>query len=97
MTREQAGEMYRLRKNFAKFEESDQYIFIRRIAATLGQRNTVKMEDFFIAPYKVYSEKKKYYLDFFASQKAVKVYSIYMEMLAIQNQRVILPSESKKP
>ena len=74
---------YRLRKDFAKFEENQNYPKVVKIANLFKACPHILMDDYFIAPYKVYSldtETSAYTLDFYASMKALGCYKQYMTM-----------------
>jgi hypothetical protein len=72
---------YRLRKDFDKFEQNPNYPKIRKISNIFKSCPHISMEDYFIAPYKVYTledEDMVYTLDFYASMKALGCYKQYM-------------------
>ena len=72
---------YRLRKDFEKFEENKNYPNIRKISNLFKACPHISLEDYFIAPYKVYTlddETSIYTLDFYGSMKALGCYKQYM-------------------
>ena len=72
---------YRFRKNFEKFEENPNYNNIRKVANLFKSCPHILLEDYFIAPYKVYQlddETSTYTLDFYGSMRALGCYKQYM-------------------
>jgi len=80
-------EPYRARKNFDDFEENKQYPNIKKIGNLFRSCPHVSMQDYFIAPYKVYEfdEGSIYTLDFYASRKALGCYKRYMAIKEMQS------------
>ena len=70
---------YKLRKDFNEFEKNKNYPYIQRIANMFRSCPHINLDDYFIAPYKVYTledEDMVYTLDFYRSMKALGCYKI---------------------
>ena len=68
--------------NFAetyKFEkDTENYVYVKKIAMLLANHQHINIEDFFNAPYEVYpDDANRVDLKFYTSLKATSVYSIY--------------------
>ena len=72
---------FRIRKNFKNFEDTDNYLFVKKIAMFLNKYKHVSVDDFFMAPYKTYSDTDYFELKFYTTQKAIKTYSLYVQSL----------------
>lgn len=82
------GQPYRLRKNFDTFEENVNYPKVHKVANLFKSCPHISLDDYFIAPYKVYSlddDTSVYTLDFYASMKALGCYKRYMEIKELAN------------
>lgn len=69
---------YKFKINFDGFEQSENFIYSNKVSNFLNRNISVNIEDFFEAPYFVYSDEKYFSLDFYTTQKAVKCYGMYM-------------------
>lgn len=79
---------YKLRKKFDDFEKNPNYVHIRRIANMFKACPHINMDDYFIAPYKVYTledEDMVYTLEFYKSLKALGCYKQYMVIKELSN------------
>ena len=76
-TRKVQKKPFQVRKNFEKFEEHPQYHFIKRIANFLSRYPDVRIEDYFSAPYSIYQDDSYFDLNYYASPKGIKAYSVY--------------------
>lgn len=72
---------FRLRQNFEDFENNPDYIYIKKIEYFLRQFPQIKIKHFFSAPYVLYKDVEYFDLKFFATQRAVKAYTVYMNQL----------------
>ena len=79
VSRTQAGQPFKYRKDFSDVDERIVLLTLK-LAAFFNQYKHVNLEDFFIAPFKIYPG-EKVYLEFYLTQKAIKVYTLYREML----------------
>lgn len=84
-----AGRPYRERKNFDDFENTHarEYTQIKKIGNMFRSCPHVSLDDYFIAPYKVYDldEGQSYTLQFYASMKALGCYKQYMVIKELCN------------
>jgi hypothetical protein len=79
---------YRLRNDFSKFEDNPNYSKIKKIGNMFKQCPHIVLEDYFMAPYKVYTledENMVYTLDFYNSFKALSCYKQYMYIQELTN------------
>jgi len=77
---------FTLRKDFSKFTETDpNYRFIKKLGAFFTKHPQVDMKVYFMAPFEIYKDGETYDLKFFASQKAIGLYSMFMKKLQEQS------------
>ena len=69
---------YKKRKNFEKINETTK-LCLKKLALFFINNKDVFPSNFFRAPYSIYSEDEFFDLKFYTSQKAIKVYKIFME------------------
>ena len=85
-SRTKQNKPYRIRKDFAKFDESEYYIYVRRLGLFFKKFQHIRIDNFFDAPYELYPEEDTLYdLKFYASSRGIKVYSLYMDHLDQSN------------
>lgn len=78
VTRRSQGKPYRKRENFDGFDESNNYVYIKKLSLFFSRYTHVDIEDFFKAPFEVYPTRDDTYdLSFYASRKALKIYTLY--------------------
>ena len=68
----------RFRNNFDNLAEKD-IVCVKKLSAFFYRYNHINLQDWFIAPYKVYSDSEYFDLHFFTTRKALKCYSMYMK------------------
>lgn len=71
---------FRIRKKFDGFDESPEYVYIKKIENIFRQLPQINWEWYFEAPYKIYKDQDYFDLKYFASQKAIKSYTLYIKM-----------------
>ena len=76
VTRSQAGQPFKLRKNWKGFESKPEYIYIKKLAYRLQKYDNINIDEYFKAPYKVYRDEMSYPLSFYVSMKAITCYKI---------------------
>lgn len=76
---------YKERLNFENFENEESFVHIKTLAVFFNKYSHIKIEDFFNAPYYVYSDNKPYNLKFYSTYNGVKVYNIYEKKLLTLN------------
>ena len=69
---------YRPRKNFEKVSETTK-LCLKKLAMLFLNNKEISPSNFFKAPYSIYSEDEFFDLKFYTTQKAIKVYKIYIE------------------
>jgi hypothetical protein len=87
MLAQSVGRPYKLRKNFEGFEDNKNYPYVRKISNMFKSCPHISLDDYFIAPYKVYEldEGQSYTLQFYASMKALGCYKQYMVIKELSN------------
>lgn len=87
VSRTQNNKPFRYRKNFEGFENEKNYLPVLRLKNFFLRHPQIKMEDYFLAPYIVFSSEKDSYYDlgFYNSQQAVKVYTMYNKKLLMED------------
>lgn len=86
--RQSQDKPYKLRKDFKDFEKNPNYPHIRKISNLFKSCPHISLDDYFIAPYKVYElddEDKVYTLQFYGSMKALGCYKQYMNIKELCN------------
>lgn len=81
ISRSARNKPYRLRKDFSKFEDKKEYLYVKKINNFLSRFPNVKKEYYFKAPFAIYPDQEYFNIDFFATQKAIKVYTLFMKQL----------------
>lgn len=77
ISRSKQGQPFKYRQNFDDFEKNEHYVSVMKLENFFKRFPHIKIEDFFTAPYEVYTERTYYSLDFYLSPKAIKVYTIW--------------------
>jgi hypothetical protein len=80
VSRSSKNKPFKLRKNFEKIDEV-QFIAIKRIATFLKKFPHIKIEDYFKAPYSLYPDEPYFPLDYYASLKATKSYTLFQKKI----------------
>jgi len=78
-SRSKSGLPYRLRKQWHGFEDSPQFVKVLKLKNFFTRNRTVDVVEFFEAPYTIYPGESGFDLDFFSSQKAIKVYTLALK------------------
>jgi len=78
---------FKYRKDFASLDEVTRST-VKKIGFFLKKFPYISMEDFFIAPYKVYSDEDYFDLNYYTSLKATKAYMLY------QNKKLLADPDS---
>ena len=78
-SRSKSGLPYRLRKQWHGFEDSPQYAKVLKLKNFFSRNRCVDVAEFFEAPYTIYPGESGFDLDFFSSQKAIKVYTLSLK------------------
>jgi len=78
---------FKLRKNFDKLDDKN-FVLIKKIASFLRRFPHIKTEEFFKAPYVVYSDQDYFPLEYFTTLKATKAYTLF------QNKKLSMDPDS---
>lgn len=70
---------FRLRKDFFDIQNDEKYPILLKLENFFKRNPYVNLNDFFEAPYSVYEDEKDFRLDFYLTQKAVKIYNLYQK------------------
>ena len=63
--------------DFSGIESDPKYVTLLKLENFFKRNPYINLNDYFEAPYEVYKDEKYFELDFFLTQKAVKVYNIF--------------------
>ena len=86
ISRSSINKPFKLRKDWSKFEENSNYLYVSKLAYFFNKHSHVNIDDFFKAPYDIYSDKDDPFdLKFYISQRALKVYTLYMQKKRVQS------------
>jgi|688.fasta_scaffold578265_1 hypothetical protein len=72
---------FKKRENFNNFETDSKFFFIKRLAIFFQKYPDIDMGMYFTAPYKLYNDVEYFDLNYFASPRAIKSYSIFKQEL----------------
>lgn len=72
---------FKLKNDFNDFEDSPKYGSIKRLSIFFNRYPDINMDIYFMAPYKLYSDVQYFDLNYFASPRAIKSYTIYQQQL----------------
>lgn len=77
------GGPYKKRENFDNFIEEmpEVYISLKKLCKLFESLPAININLFFESPYKIYGNAETFYLDFYASPKAIKCYREYIKLL----------------
>ena len=85
VTRSMNNKPFRLRKNFDGFEDKPEYIYVKKLANLFNRHHNLNIDDFFRAPFTIYQDPEIYSIQFYTTQKAIKVYKIHLNKLKTDN------------
>lgn len=78
VTRSAVNKPFRQRKNFQDLDSSKE-LYVTKIARLLQKFANIRVYDFFYAPYAIYGVEDSFDLQFYASQRAIKTYTLFMQ------------------
>ena len=84
ITRSNQNKPYRLRKNFDNLNESTSTSLIK-LESFFMRNKTVDMEDFFVAPFRLYDDTSTVPLNYYTTLKAIKIYKNYKKYIENKN------------
>lgn len=72
---------FKFRKNFSNFQDTEQYVYVKKLGLFFNKFPHIDMQMFFDAPYEMYPEDDSYDLRFYITPKAIKMYSLYIKQI----------------
>lgn len=78
ISRQKNNQPYKLRKNFDTLDDSSK-IYLKKLSCFFNKHEHIAIEDFFTAPFVVYSDETFFDLQYFTTLKAVKSYTLYQK------------------
>lgn len=84
ITRSSQNKPYRLRKNFGNLNESTSTALVK-LESFFMRNKTIDMEDFFVAPFKLYDDTSNMPLNYYTTLKAIKIYKNYKKYIENNN------------
>jgi hypothetical protein len=76
---------FRLRKDFTKIEGTDKEKFLKRLVTFFSKHPEVDQNTYFESPYKLYPDVEYFDLEYFASMRAVKAYTMHKQQLMLSS------------
>lgn len=80
-TRSKQNKPFKIRKDFAKFEEQKCYPYVKRLVSFFRKYPHIKPQDFFAAPYEIYPDTTHVGIDYYMTRAAIRVYSLYQKKI----------------
>jgi hypothetical protein len=80
-SRSAQGKPFKLRKDFSKIEETTLHQ-LKKLSLFFNKFKHVAIDDFFKAPWSIYSDHIGFDLGFYTTQRALKVYTLYTQRRA---------------
>jgi hypothetical protein len=77
--RSKKGLPFKLRKDFSGIQNDEMYPVLLKLENFFKRNSYVNLNDFFEAPYEIYKDENHFNLNFYITQKAIKVYSLYQK------------------
>ena len=78
------GKPFKLKKTFEDVDPTKR-LFLKRIATLFKKHPNINLDTFFSAPYKLYPDVDFFGLDYYASLRAIKSYTMYKQFLFVQD------------
>ena len=86
---------FKYRKDFAALDDNTKYL-LKKIAIFLGKHPHINLNDFILAPYKIYPDENHFNLDYYISLKATKAYVLFQNKKLFQDPDTIDQLENIK-
>ena len=80
-TRSKQNKPFKIRKDFKRFEEKENYNLTKRLAIFFKKYPQIKVEEFFAAPYHIHPDTANLSLSYYLTRAAIKAYSLYQKKL----------------
>ena len=68
---------FKYRKDFSDIANDEKYSTLLKLENFFKRNSYVNLNNFFEAPYELYSDEKYFDMDFYLTQKAIKIYNLY--------------------
>lgn len=81
VTRSSQGKPFKLRKQFDDLDDH-KTACLKKLSLFFNKFKHVDMDDFFSAPWRIYNDQPNIDLSFYVSQRALKVYTLYIQRKA---------------
>jgi hypothetical protein len=75
---------FKYRKDFLSLDDSTIH-YLKKIAIFLNKHQHININDFILAPYKIYPDEKHFNLEYYISLKAIKAYTLYQNKKQFQD------------
>jgi hypothetical protein len=72
---------FQLKKSFEGFEKDPKYLSVKRLFNFFSRYPEIDLSTYFMAPYKLYPDVDYFDLNYFASPRAIKSYTLYKQFL----------------
>lgn len=79
VTRSSCGKPFKLRKEWKDFEDRPEYLSIKKLAKLFNRYHNINIDDWFKAPYNIYTEKVQYDLKYYTLMKNYNTYRLYRQ------------------
>jgi hypothetical protein len=79
-SRQRLSQPYKLRKNFVNLD-AVKINCLKKLSLFFNKFKHINLDDFFIAPYKVYKDEEYFDLKYYTTLKATKAYTMYQRQL----------------
>lgn len=81
VTRSCMNKPFKLRKDFTGFEEKypDRVFYLKKLSMFFNRFKHISPDEFFKAPFDIYQDHSNFDLKFYTSQRALKVYTMYIQ------------------
>jgi hypothetical protein len=81
ISRSQKNKPFKVRQNFEHIIDSAKFKHLNKLAILFKKHPEIDMDVFFSAPYQLYPDVDYFGLDYFASMRAIKSYTLYKKIL----------------
>ena len=84
ISRKMREKPFKIRKNFSDLEDN-KVAYLQKLEKMFSSYPSIKVEDFFTAPYVIFEDDQYFDLEFFLTSKAKKAYSQYMKKIEMDD------------
>jgi len=79
VTRSKQNKPFKLRKDFNEFDTTPHYPYLVRLTNFFNRYPHIKVQEFFEAPYEIYTDTAHLPLNYYLTRPAIKAYSLYQQ------------------